>query len=117
MVHIPLGFAFLLGKNSNNWGFETEPEPELNNRRLKLPQGKMLGGTSSMNGMVYIRGQREDYDAWAAAGCPAWSYNQVLPYFKRSENYVLGANPHHGSGGPLQVSESFRTRSDHRGFY
>jgi len=104
MVHVPLGFAFLLGRNARNWGFQSEPVPELDGRRLDLPQGKMLGGTSSLNGMVYIRGQREDFDAWAAAGNSGWSYEEVLPYFKRSEEYYGGAASYHGHGGPLHVT-------------
>jgi len=104
MIHIPLGFAFLLGNNPGNWGYQTEPIPQLNQRRINLPQGKMLGGTSSLNGMVYIRGQREDFDAWAAAGNHGWSYEEVLPYFKRSEHYYRSDASYHGCGGPLHVT-------------
>lgn len=104
MVQIPLGFAFLLGKNSGNWGYESEAVPGLQNRRLNLPRGKMLGGTSSLNGMVYIRGQRQDFDGWAAAGNQGWSYDEVLPYFLKSEDSYREAGRFHGKGGPLDVS-------------
>ena len=105
MIHVPLGFAFLLGDGPGNWGYRTEPIPQLNERQLDLPRGRMLGGTSSLNGMVYIRGQREDFDAWAAAGNEGWSYEDVLPYFKRSEHHHGGDDSYHGSEGPLFVSE------------
>jgi choline dehydrogenase len=104
MIHVPLGFAFLLGRNSRNWGFQTDPVPQLAGRRLDLPQGRMLGGTSSLNGMVYVRGQREDFDSWAAAGNAGWSYDEVLPYFRRSEHYHGRDEAYHGHGGPLQVA-------------
>jgi len=88
-----------------NWRFETEPQPGLNGRRGYVPRGKVLGGSSSINAMVYIRGHREDYDAWAAEGNPGWSYNEVLPYFKRAEHNERGADAWHGSGGPLNVMD------------
>lgn len=103
MIHIPLGFAFLMKNPSINWCYETEPEANMKNRRLEWPRGKVLGGTSSINGMVYIRGQKEDYDSWAAAGNKGWSYEEVLPYFKRGEHNVNGASEFHGVGGPLWV--------------
>ncbi len=103
MIHVPLGFAFLMKHPKLNWCYETEPEPHMNGRRIAWPRGKVLGGSSSINGMVYIRGQREDYDGWAAQGNAGWSYEELLPYFKRSENNVNGANAWHGSGGPLWV--------------
>ena len=103
MIHIPLGFAFMMKNPKVNWCYETEPEPNMHNRRLSFPRGKVLGGTSCINGMVYIRGQREDYDQWAAEGNEGWSYEEVLPYFKRSEHRAEGANEYHGQGGPLWV--------------
>lgn len=103
ILHIPLGFAMLMKHPKLNWCYETEPEPGMNGRRIAWPRGKVLGGSSAINGMVYIRGQREDYDGWAAAGCTGWSYDDVLPWFKRSEHNVNGANPWHGTGGPLWV--------------
>jgi choline dehydrogenase len=103
MIHIPLGFAFMMKNPRVNWCYETEPETELHNRRLSWPRGKVLGGTSCINGMVYIRGQREDYDGWASQGNDGWSYDEVLPYFKRSEHKAEGADDYHGYGGPLWV--------------
>lgn len=103
MLHIPLGFAFLLKENSNNWSYRTQPEPQLNQRCIDLPRGKVLGGTSAINGMVYVRGQAADYDRWAELGNKGWSYRDVLPLFKRSEDCQNGASDFHGSGGPLWV--------------
>ena len=105
MIHIPLGFAFLMKNEKVNWCYETEPEPNMDERRMSWPRGKVLGGTSSINGMVYIRGQREDYDHWSALGNSGWSYEEVLPYFKRSEHKAEGGNEYHGYGGPLWVEE------------
>ncbi|MCB1705891.1 MAG: choline dehydrogenase [Halioglobus sp.] len=105
IIHMPLGFAFLMKNPKANWCYETEPEPNMHHRRISWPRGKVLGGTSSINGMVYIRGQREDYDHWADLGNEGWSYDDVLPYFKRSEHKAEGANEYHGYGGPLWVEE------------
>lgn len=105
LIHIPLGFAFLLKNAKVNWCYETEPEPNMHHRRISWPRGKVLGGTSCINGMVYIRGQREDYDHWHALGNHGWSYDEVLPYFKRSEHKAEGGNDWHGYGGPLWVQE------------
>lgn len=102
-TRIPGFVAFQTPKT--NWGFETVPQPGLNGRRGYQPRGKGLGGSSSINGMVYIRGNRWDYDNWAAIGCPGWSYDEVLPYFKRSEANVHGANEFRGGDGPLRVSD------------
>lgn len=105
MIHMPMGFAFLLKPHKNNWSYQTQPEPYLHNRVIDLPRGKVLGGCSSINGMVYIRGQKEDFDRWCALGNQGWSYSDVLPYFIRSEHNEAGANHYHGHGGPLWVSE------------
>jgi choline dehydrogenase len=105
MIHVPLGFAFLMKDKRVNWCYQTEPEPELNYRRIAWPRGKVVGGSSAINGMVYIRGQREDYDAWSAAGNPGWSYEEMLPYFLASEHNTRGADALHGSGGGLWVDE------------
>jgi len=105
LIHIPLGFAFLMKNPKVNWCYETEPEPNMHHRRISWPRGKVLGGTSCINGMVYIRGQREDYDHWSELGNTGWSYDEVLPYFKRSEHKAEGANDYHGYGGPLWVEE------------
>ncbi len=105
LIHCPAGLAILAKTGQVNWEFETTPQPGLNQRKGYQPRGKVLGGSSSVNAMVYIRGQREDYDAWAANGCPGWSYEEVLPYFKRSEDNERGADAFHGSGGPLHVMD------------
>ncbi|ROS04804.1 choline dehydrogenase [Sinobacterium caligoides] len=103
MISMPLGFAFLMKDPANNWCYLSDPEPEMHQRQMEQPRGKVLGGSSSINGMVYIRGHRNDYNNWANNGCVGWSYDDVLPYFKRSEHNVNGANEYHGSGGPLWV--------------
>ena len=105
MLHIPLGFAFTMKDPKSSWCYKTEPETMLNHRELDWPRGKVLGGSSAINGMVYIRGQREDYDAWAAAGNRGWGYDDLLPYFRRSEHNVRGKNHFHGVGGGLWVDE------------
>lgn len=104
MIHMPMGFAFLLKPHKNNWAYRTQPEPHLNNRLIDLPRGKVLGGCSSINGMVYIRGQKQDFDRWSQLGNSGWGYKDVLPYFIRSEHNQIGANAYHGVGGPLWVS-------------
>ena len=104
-IRIPAAFPALF-KSSLDWDLEGEPEPGLDNRRLYLPRGRMLGGCSSINAMIYIRGNRFDYDGWAAAGCDGWGYEDVLPYFKRSEDNERGADGYHGVGGPMSVSDS-----------
>ena len=103
-AHIPLMWPLLL-KSSFDWDLLSEAEPGLNNRRLYLPRGKMLGGCSSINAMLYVRGNRADYDGWAAAGATGWSYDEVLPYFRRSEDNERGEDAFHGAGGPMRVSE------------
>jgi len=104
-VHMPAGLAKLTAYKSMNWDYYTEPEPNLDNRRLYWPRGRLLGGSSSINAMCYIRGQREDYDAWAAAGNRSWGFDEVLPYFMRSEDNQRGADAFHGVGGNLAVSD------------
>ncbi len=105
LLHCPAGLAVLAKNGQANWAFETTPQPGLNGRRGYQPRGKVLGGSSSINAMVYIRGQREDYDAWAAAGNPGWGFDDVLPYFIKSEHNERGANVWHGQGGPLNVMD------------
>lgn len=100
---IPGFLAFQTPKT--NWQFETVPQPGLNGRRGYQPRGKGLGGSSAINAMIYIRGNKWDYDNWAAMGCPGWTYDEVLPYFKRAEHNVRGADDFHGGDGPLWVSE------------
>ena len=104
-IHIPLGYAKLYANPKVNWCYQSEPEPELNGRRLFQPRGKVLGGTGSINGMIYVRGQREDFDDWAKRGCSGWGYVDVLPYFKKSEHQERGASSFHGADGPLWVSD------------
>ncbi|GGC34685.1 GMC family oxidoreductase [Brevibacterium sediminis] len=104
-IHIPAAFSTLF-KSQWDWDLDTEPEPELHRRRAYLPRGKMLGGSSSMNAMIYIRGNRADYDQWAADGATGWSYDDVLPYFRKAESNERGADDFHGADGPLTVSES-----------
>jgi choline dehydrogenase len=104
-IHIPLGFGKTFADPSVNWCYETEPDPRANNRRVFWPRGKVLGGSSSINGMVYIRGQAEDFDHWRQLGNTGWSFDDVLPYFKRAEHQVRGTDEFHGSGGPLCVSD------------
>ena len=104
-IHIPLGFGKTFADPSVNWCFETEPDPGAAGRRIFWPRGKVLGGSSSINGMVYIRGQAEDFDLWRQMGCTGWSSSDVLPYFRRAERNVRGADAFHGGDGPLGVSE------------
>jgi choline dehydrogenase len=102
-IHMPAGLSKLVGVDTVNWSFETEPEPELHNRRLYWPRGRVLGGSSSINAMCYCRGHRKDYDGWEAAGNPGWGFADVLPYFLKSEDQQNGASEFHGVGGPLSV--------------
>ena len=104
-LHIPAGYGRLYMDPRYYWGFETEPEAQLNGRRAVIPRGKVLGGSSAVNGLVYIRGQREDYDEWKSLGNEGWGYDDVLPYFRKSEDQQRGANTWHGAGGPQGVSD------------
>lgn len=103
-IHMPAAFAYPLADDALNWYYYTEPEPYLNQRRMYCPRGKVIGGSSSINGMVYVRGHAKDYDRWASFGNEGWSYAEVLPYFRRAERYQLGADLYHGDTGPLHVS-------------
>ncbi|MEQ1808472.1 MAG: choline dehydrogenase [Terricaulis sp.] len=104
-IHIPLGYGKLFRDASVNWLFETEPQAELNHRRIIQPRGKVLGGSSSINGLVYMRGQREDYDQWRQMGAVGWSYDDVLPFFRKAEQQSRGSDEYHGDDGPLSVSD------------
>jgi choline dehydrogenase-like flavoprotein len=104
-IHIPAGFYRNIYRPKITWQFETEPQAELGGRRLPWPRGKVLGGSSSINGLIYIRGQRQDFDWWRQLGNTGWSYDDVLPYFRRAENQERGADQHHGQGGPLDVTD------------
>ena len=105
LIHCPAGLALLAQTGQANWAFETVPQPGLNGRRGYQPRGKVLGGSSSINAMIYIRGPRDDYDAWAAEGNAGWGFDDLLPYFKRAEHNERGADALHGSGGPLNVMD------------
>ncbi len=104
-IHMPAGLARLVSFKSLNWSYETEPEPNLNNRRLYWPRGRVLGGSSSINAMCYIRGHASDYDDWRDLGNPGWGFDDVLPYFRRAEDQQRGESDMHGAGGPLGVSD------------
>jgi choline dehydrogenase len=104
-IHVPLGYGKNVSNPDVNWCLESEPEEYLYGQKYFLPRGKVIGGSSSINGMVYVRGQVEDFDMWAQMGCRGWSYDEVLPYFKRAENNQRGESDIHGVGGPLSVSD------------
>ena len=105
LIHCPAGLALIAQTGQVNWAFETVPQPGLGGRKGYQPRGKVLGGSSSVNAMIYLRGQHEDYDHWAQLGNPGWSWDEVLPYFKRAEHNERGADAWHGSGGPLNVAD------------
>lgn len=102
-IRMPIGILFLMMSKTLNWRYHTEPQAQLNGRKLFWPRGKTLGGSSSSNAMIYTRGHRSDYDHWAALGNRGWGYEELLPVFKRSQHHEPGANDYHGSGGPLNV--------------
>lgn len=104
-IQCPAGLAVMAKTGMANWGLSTVPQPGLNGRSGYQPRGKVLGGSSSINAMIYTRGHRDDYDQWAAEGNPGWSYDEVLPYFKKAENNERGADAYHGTGGPLNVKD------------
>jgi choline dehydrogenase len=104
-LHIPLGFGRLFTDRRYNWCYATEPQPGCHDRNVIAPRGKVLGGSSSINGLIYIRGQAEDFDHWRQLGNAGWSYTDVLPYFRKAEDNERGADEFHGSGGPLAVSD------------
>ncbi len=104
-VDMPVGFLKALQRPELNWGYMSEPEPQLQGRRVPIPRGKLLGGSSSINGMFHIRGHRADFDEWRDLGCTGWGYDDVLPYFRKSESNWRGAGPFHGGNGPLQINK------------
>ena len=104
-IHVPMGYGRLFSNPRVNWMYESEPEPELEGRSMYQPRGKVLGGTSSINGMVYMRGNPADYDEWRQRGCTGWDWDSVLPYFKKAEDQERGPDAFHGTGGPLRVSD------------
>ena len=105
-IHIPIGYAKTMFNPRVNWCFYTEPEPGMNGRKIYWPRGKTLGGSSSINGLISVRGQREDYDRWAAAGNAGWSYADALPYFRKQESWEGGASAYRGGDGPLTTRRS-----------
>jgi choline dehydrogenase len=104
-IHVPLGYGKLFKDKTVNWMYQTEPEPGLDGRTVFQPRGKVLGGSSSINGLLYVRGQHEDYDRWRQHGNAGWGFADVLPYFKKAENQQRGADDFHGADGPLPVSD------------
>ncbi|MEL6964632.1 MAG: choline dehydrogenase [Pseudomonadota bacterium] len=108
-IHVPVGYYKTIFNKKLNWGYETEPEPALDGRRIAWPRGRVLGGSSAINGLVYIRGQREDFQLWRQMGNQGWGWDDVLPFFKRAEDQERGADALHGEGGPLGVSDLNQT--------
>ena len=104
-IHIPVGYFKTMHDPKLDWCYRTQPDPGIAGRSLQWPRGKVLGGSSSLNGLLYVRGQAEDYDHWAALGNQGWSFAEVLPYFKKSEDNQRGADEYHGIGGPQKVSD------------
>ena len=104
-IRVPIGYGRTFNDPRYNWMYEAQPDPGLDNRRLFWPRGKVLGGSSSINAMVYVRGQPGDFDDWAAAGNPGWSWQDVLPWFIKFEDHAYGASEYHGAGGPVHVSD------------
>ncbi len=104
-LHVPVGYFKTLHNPRTDWCYKTQPDPGLNGRSIDWPRGKTLGGSSAINGLIYIRGHRADYDHWRQLGNAGWSFTDVLPYFKRAENQERGGDDYHGTGGPLSVSD------------
>ena len=104
-IHIPVGYLYTMNNPRTDWCFKTEAEPGLNGRALAYPRGKVLGGCSSINGMIYMRGQARDYDHWAQTGAKGWSWEEVLPHFRRSEDHYKGETDLHGAGGEWRVEQ------------
>jgi len=109
--HVPVGYLFAIGNPRSDWCFRTEPEPGLNGRSLAYPRGKVIGGSSAINAMIYMRGQAADYDHWRQLGLPGWGWDDVLPFFKRHEDHFLGDGPSHAAGGEWRI-EAPRIRWD-----
>ena len=104
-IHVPVGYFKTMHNPRFDWCYKTDPDPGIANRRLQWPRGKVLGGSSSINGLLYVRGQHQDYDRWAELGNHGWNFDSVLPYFKKSEDQSRGESKYHGVGGPLKVSD------------
>ena len=110
-IHVPVGYFKTMHNPKFDWCYKTDPDPGIDNRSLQWPRGKVLGGSSSINGLLYVRGQHQDYDRWAELGNRGWDFDSVLPYFKKSEDQSRGENKYHGTGGPLKVSDLRLRRS------
>jgi choline dehydrogenase len=104
-LHIPVGYFKTMHNPAYDWCYHTEPDPGIADRCLQWPRGKVLGGSSALNGLLYVRGQPADYDRWAELGNPGWSYADVLPYFRKSEDNSRGADQYHGVGGPQKITD------------
>ena len=104
-IHVPVGYFKTLHNPKTDWCYKTNPDPGLAGRSIDWPRGKVLGGSSSINGLLYIRGQAEDYEHWRQLGNTGWSFSDVLPYFKRAEDQERGEDDHHGKDGPIKVSD------------
>ena len=104
-IHVPMGYLYCMGNPRTDWRLKTEPEAGLGGRSLDYPRGRVLGGSSSINGMIYMRGQARDYDGWRQMGAAGWGWDDVLPFFKRGEDYYAGESPFHGAGGEWRVEE------------
>ncbi len=104
MIHMPAAFSYPLGNDRYNWAYDCEPDPHMNNRRMYCPRGRVIGGSSSINGMVYIRGNARDYDGWQSSGAEGWAYRDVLPYFRKAETRLKGGDEYRGDSGPLKVT-------------
>ncbi len=104
-IKVPVGYLYCIGNPRTDWMYQTAAEPRLNGRSLKYPRGRVLGGCSSINGMIYMRGQAADYDGWRQAGCDGWGWDEVLPFFKRAEDHYSGAGEFHGAGGEIRVDQ------------
>ena len=109
--HIPVGYLFAIGNPRSDWMFKTEPEPGLNGRALNYPRGKVIGGSSAINAMIYMRGQAADYDHWRQLGLTGWGWDDVLPFFRKQTDHFLGESEHHGVGGEWRI-EAPRVRWD-----
>ena len=109
-VHIPVGYLYCIGNPRTDWGFKTAPQPGLNGRSIQYARGRILGGCSSINGMIYMRGQAADYDHWHQLGNTGWGWDDVLPYFRKSEDHFAGASDAHGVDGEWRV-ENQRLRA------
>jgi choline dehydrogenase len=114
-IQMPSALSIPMNREKYNWFYYTEPEPALDNRRLHCPRGKVLGGSSSINGMAYVRGNALDYDTWVQLGASGWSYAEVLPYFRKAENYSR-SDAYRGDSGPLHVSNGTLANPLYRAF-